>query len=964
MMGLVFFCFEIGIFGGRTVLRMDLYHQYGPLFAEYYDRIVGDGGLAYSWQTGGGGSFLGNFYNYLSSPLAFVLVLLTGHENMPEAIAMMMALKAAFASAFFTYFLKKSFNRHDFLTAAFGVLYSFCGFFIAYYWNVMWIDAMAIFPLVMLGIEKIINNGKVWFFTVSLAVLMFSSYYMGYMTCIFSCIYFFYYYFSHYSFNAVFEKRKLVPSSVRLTKQDKKYIKDEYGSQSFILNSRLLNSGLRFAFGAVMGAALVAFALVPIYFVLKACSATSGTFPTEYKTYFSIFDFIANHFASVDPTIRSSGDDVLPNVYCGVLPLMLVPLYMFCKKITIKEKVASCAVLAIMFASFNINYLNFIWHGFHFPNDLPYRQSFMYCFILVVMAFRVADKISSFTKQQILGAGFVLVLFAVFVQKIGSKNVEELTVYLTLGFGVAYTLVLAMLSDNKHYQRSAVTMLLFCCVIAEAAIGNTTRYSMSQMKRDYTGDYAEFHEVKDTLDQLEGSGIYRMELTNLRTRMDPAWYGYNGVSTFSSMAYEKLSNLQSRLGMFSNYINSYTYKLQTPIYNSMMSMRYIINNDANVTPDEALYTKLMMSSNFTFTAYKNNYWLPIGYCVDDNIINWDHSSDNPFIVQNDYVYQSTGVSDCLEKLEFDHFEYDNINEITDGIDNGELVFFRTINDAQANFTAYFTVEKTQNYYLYLDSSNVKEVSINAGGIGRNYNADETYVLDVGVIEAGETFSVNIPISEGNSGYINLFAYGLNMEKFEQYYNTLFSQRYNVETFEETHISGTVAAPAESVFYTSIPFDPGWSVTVDGVKLAAGKLIAIGDGLLGFKIDEGEHTVEFNFTPKGQGIGLLISVAALFVMLLMIFVLRRTSFGKRFAPYSTEQRELNISLENVYDTEKILFDENGDILPPPALQEIDIEDETAEEISPEQQNESVPDECEIDENAEIDGEASDIDDNNQ
>ncbi|MBO7683016.1 MAG: YfhO family protein, partial [Clostridia bacterium] len=63
-------------FGDVTILRMDLYHQYGPLLAEFYDRITHGGSLAYSWQTGGGGNFLGNLFNYLSSPISVLVILL------------------------------------------------------------------------------------------------------------------------------------------------------------------------------------------------------------------------------------------------------------------------------------------------------------------------------------------------------------------------------------------------------------------------------------------------------------------------------------------------------------------------------------------------------------------------------------------------------------------------------------------------------------------------------------------------------------------------------------------------------------------------------------------------------------------------------------------------------------------------------------------------------------------------
>ena len=126
---------------------------------------------------------------------------------------------------------------------------------------------------------------------------------------------------------------------------------------------------------------------------------------------------------------------------------------------------------------------------------------------------------------------------------------------------------------------SVVSILLLCCVISEIALGNTDHYSANQSKESYTSDYADFREIKTKLDEQDGS-FYRMELTDLRTRMDPSWYNYNGVSVFSSMAYEKVANIQQDVGMFGNYINSYTYRLQTPVYNAMFGLKYIVDNDS------------------------------------------------------------------------------------------------------------------------------------------------------------------------------------------------------------------------------------------------------------------------------------------------------------------------------------------------------------------------------------------------
>ncbi len=171
----VYYCYQLFPFGGVTILRMDLYHQYGPLFAELYERITGLRSLLYSWNSGLGSSFLGNFSNYLSSPLSLI-ILLFGHKNIPEAVATIILLKGAFASASFAYYLKRSQGHNDASITAFGLLYSFSGFFIAYYWNVMWLDAMVLFPLAMLGIELIIKEKKFGLFVFSLTMTMLTNY--------------------------------------------------------------------------------------------------------------------------------------------------------------------------------------------------------------------------------------------------------------------------------------------------------------------------------------------------------------------------------------------------------------------------------------------------------------------------------------------------------------------------------------------------------------------------------------------------------------------------------------------------------------------------------------------------------------------------------------------------------------------------------------------------------------------
>ena len=886
VMMLVYYCYNLFPFGETTILRMDLYHQYGPLFAEFYDRVTNLQSFLYSWQTGLGSPFLGNFFNYLSSPTAIIMLLL-GHENMPEAIAGMIITKAALAAGTFTYFLKKSQSRHDYTTAAFGMLYAMCGYFIAYYWNVMWIDTMVYFPLVILGIENIINKRNPRIYIAFLALTLLSSYYMGYMTCIFSVLYFLVYYFSKY------EASSLTDSTP--------YVFDENGDKKYsfkdkIKGSVFLRSGFTFAFASVAAAGLVAVSLIPTFLILKSCSATSGTFPTTYDSYYSIFDFLANHLASVNPTIRSSGEDVLPNIYCGIATVILVPLYLFTKSIPLKEKVANVALLGIMYFSFNVNFLNYIWHGFHYPNDLPYRWSFMYSFILLMLAYKAFTRLHEFSGRAILGAGISVLGFIILVQELGSKNVEEITILISIIFVVTYCLVFALMKDPK-YQQSAVAVLLLCCVIGEVACANTDRYSMDQLKSNFVGDYGDFEALKDELDEYDGTDFYRMDLTYNRARMDPAWYGYNGVSTFSSMAYERLSNVQSDLGIYGNYINSYTYHLQTPVYNMMHSLKYVVDNDENVIVEDDYYNQLMSSGKFT--AYESEYYLPIGFGVNSDLLNWQTDMTNPFAVQSDWFEYSTGVSDVFGMMNIDEIQYYNMDEITSGLETGDIYYTKS-GDGEGELTFILKTDETKHCYLYVNSRDFDSIRITRDGNNYTQYTDEPYIYDLGVVAPEEEIVVVITIENSDYGYIDFYPYYVNDDKLNEGYEILKSRQLNVTSFEETRIKGNVSAAEDTVFFTSIPYDKGWTVKIDGAEIAEDDYIALQDAYLCFNLPAGEHEIEISFMPQGLLLGAGISVFTVIALIAAAIIFAKRKKKNVNAPFVP----VAIPAENGFESEPV------------------------------------------------------------
>lgn len=853
-MFIIYMCNLMVPLGDKTILRMDLYHQYGPLFAELYERVMNGDSLIYSWTSGLGSCFLGNYFNYLSSPIG-AIVMFFGHKNLSEAIATMILIKAALSSASFTYYVKKSLKNQSYATCAFGILYAFCGYMLAYYWNVMWLDAMFLLPIVLYGIERIINHGKMRTYVTALALSMFSNYYISFMLCIFSVIYFFYYFITNYSSESVVNRS---------------FSKEKHRFFPRLSNNRFFRSAFIFGIGSLAAAGIMAFVLIPVFKILTSSSATSGQFPDEVKSYFTYFDFFANHLAALTTTIRSSGEDVLPNVYCGILTIILAPLFFFSKSITKKEKLTTLGLLIVLYFSFNLNTLNYIWHAFHFPNDLPYRQSFIYSFILVIMAYKVFIRLEEFSTKLIGGVGVGLFAFIILVDELTSKNVDNGTIILSFILIVLFVVILSLFKNQKYTQVSVAVLLLICCC-SEAVMCDTKAMHISVDKTPYVSDYDSFQGIKDNLDNIEDGDFYRMELSSLRTRMDPSWYYYNGASVFSSMANEKLSNMQLYLGMMGNKINSYTYNPQTPVYNMMFSMKYIVNNSApDVHINSPYYTEA--SRHEKYVAYRNNYYLPIAYCTDLSLTewatkeyykDWELSGENPFEFQGDYFDLATGgVGTPFVEVPIEDISYSNVEPFFDKTSFSQFYDKRT-DDVDGSVTYHVTAQEDGNLYVFFDVTGFisKSATINSPNGTITQSTSNNCLFDLGYFTKGQTVTVNVPL-EANTGTVKFAAYTVNREIFEKGYNLLSKYQVMIEEFEDTRIKGRFTAPKDCLVYTSIPYDKGWLVYIDGEKVNDENIVALGDALLAVKVSEGTHKIEFRYEVPGLVGGIIISLSTI------------------------------------------------------------------------------------------------------
>lgn len=346
-------------FGSSSILYSDMYHQYYPFFVEFRRVLRSGGSLVYNWNLGLGVDYLGLIAYYLASPLNLLSVLV------PEGMllgffSMLVPVKLGLAGLFFAIFLDRIFQRRDWSTVLFACSYALCAWALGYQWNIMWLDTFALLPMVMLGMISLLQTRRFFLYTVTLFLSVASNYYIGFFTCIFVALCFFAY-------------------EICYGQGFRRFLGD--------LGAMLLFS--------LLAIALTAFLEWPAYVALGTTNSSVNEFPTTFSLNIAseaswrglleaMGKVAGNTAGGLEPTFKEG----LPNLYCGILPLLLLIQLFASKEVRLREKLCTLGMLVFFMLSFILRQLDYIWHGFHFTNMIPYRLSFLFSFVVLVMAYR------------------------------------------------------------------------------------------------------------------------------------------------------------------------------------------------------------------------------------------------------------------------------------------------------------------------------------------------------------------------------------------------------------------------------------------------------------------------------------------------------------------------------------------------------------------------------------------------
>lgn len=801
IMVIIFFARGIFPFGEETFLRTDMYHQYAPFFSEFQYKLQNGGSLLYSWDIGMGVNFAALYAYYLASPLNW-LVILVPKAYILEFMTYMIVLKIGLSSLSMAWYLRKSLGTRDFGVAAFGIFYGLSGYMAAYSWNIMWLDCILLFPLVIYGLEKLVKEGRGLMYSLCLGLCILSNYYISYMICIFMVIYF-------------------VAMQIILR---------PYDFREF--TGRIL----RFAFFSLLAGGFAAVTLIPEAMALQSTASASVNFPQTFTRYFTVIDMFARHMVNVE---TEQGLNHWPNIYCGVAVIMLFAVYMLTKKISVREKAVYCSMLFIFFVSFAVNVLNFIWHGFHYPNSLPCRQSFIYIFLMLYMCYRVYMNLGDISMRNI-GAGYLFsITFVLICEKtVTAKHFHFSVFYLSIVFISLYALLIYLWKRRRIGINTAI-ILLISFITIENTINTAVTSITTTSRTAYTEDNEDVITLVDSL--VPSSEFFRVEKNPVKTKNDGAWMNYPSVSLFSSVANADITDFFKAVGCEGS-TNAYALTGSTPLMNMLFSVKYSIY-DAPQNDGEG---KRFLESIENTWLYENNYSLSVGFMMPQGMSGWALDFDDPALVQDD-LCRALGTDAVLVPNE------------TLGDENGGT-YTVTIGDAG-------------EYYTYIKNPGVKDVSVEKDGVNTKVeNVDRGYFVELGECSRGEVITIR---SETDGQDIMAETYRFDYGALKQVYSKLSQNELQLTSWTDSSLRGNIDAGVGGIMFTSIPYDEGWKVLVDGEEVIPQKLF---DSFMGIALTSGEHYIELSYMPEGLLEGAVISLISVGIMLIIFLVgiIRRRS----------------------------------------------------------------------------------------
>ena len=819
-------------FGANRIDYFDNMQQVAPLYAHLWDWMHGKASLWFDWYTGFGTNVSMSISAFsMLSPFNLLLYLFP-RTLILESISILTLVKMIFMAVAMYAYINKKYNSLSYnMKVAFSLMYTFCGYTVLYgSCFTPWMDIVALFPLLMLAYENMMQTGKKLFYIIMVAIIFIINYYLGAM----SLVYIF-----------------LISGAYVLLMSKKEKIKEH-----------AWNLGI----GTVAGLGLSCFVLVPVMMQLSG-SQRGG----------SGQGIVSQYIGWIKSAIISDGQMAAFQRWMMLYGMAFAAAVIIMGLKKFKEEKNTIrymiSLLLISLLPIVVEGINLMWH-FGSYNGYTLRNGYIVAFTLITVAAyfaqRMFEEVTADKKQLVKQLVIFVVaaaVYAVVYNIIPSNDIILAAFILFIAIFIA-----VFIFYNKKLKKDGIGFdfnTIIAIVAIEVFIG---AYSLIGPPKFYEyepyqyGDYVQAaNEVKDSLD-IEESVTERIINPDISLNANyPLILRRSAMSSFTAALQSDTQSYSKKFG-YSKYFLWLLDSGGTVFTNSLFHVTQAVNVNEL---DSQMYTAVR--SDGDYTLYDANYKLPFAMSVNKNITRQDFSGNWEDLHNIFYKALTNDTQDIVNGMSYTKKESSVIREYNVRADGKQAVYINIVdvNNRNTDANASWLIS---SMHIYV---NGEAVLVPTLGDVKNTAYFTDYNNNLVYLGTFENENFTIRVEYDDPWYLKVsevsFA-GLDMDKMQS-----LVDKHADDYCETSYTSDSLTVKlngsgVNNMALIPVVYSDNWNVKVNGKKVKAKSVCGL---FTGVDIHAGENVIEMTFEPKGKKAGMLISLATLIMMIASALILKFT-----------------------------------------------------------------------------------------
>lgn len=653
-------------FGTNNISSCDMTQSYVTFYHHLYDVFHNGKSLFYSFTLGmGSNTFGGSVVDGFLNPTSW-LIALTTRDNILNFMTYIVVAKFLLISLTTSYFIEKTFPKVEKKWQLLGtLLYTFSAYNLINYGNIMWLDIVALFPLLCLGIKQLLEENKITLFTIILACCLANNYNLSYMILFFLLF--------------------CVPFAIKYHAKNKRL-----ATKQLIL-------------GIILSIGLSAAAFIPSLIQTMSSYRMSGAITTKTENIYFFYKLANILFYSTPiifsiPVIKKFKDDN-------------------------QSKIMTLSIITSFLLPLIFERINLQWHTGSYQM-FPFRYGFIVNFILTCMMLYSLHKYSlketidsfkvSFNKYKFIIASILLIVCSIYFAYIMHNNTyiyqqfcsPNQFIAILLVFIISAYLVLMILKNKKAIPQKILTLnVILITMLSIGFIAPNRKY----LQKEYSDETIEIANTINKELNIDEE-LYRLkDTTYSMTENYPLVSNIPSNSTFLHIISTDQVLNYKELG----YANNNT-KLSdsggTIISDTIYGNKYLITKQKL---NSKIYKLIKKTDNFYY--YENPYTKFI-YSTTDTLKN-KLNSKNVFDANNILAKEVLNIEkDLLKIKENKCTTKDNKTTCNFELNNEILYLYSTdlINEIKVNNKTIIIPEINNQSNIIYDNSKEKIGIVNLG----------------------------------------------------------------------------------------------------------------------------------------------------------------------------------------------------------------------------------------------------------